>query len=70
MGENAADIERLGGSITVLVSSPVTRVCANLCVKVCSPPQPVHICSDEAEATAWAREQCGEACDAFFGVDS
>ena len=38
--------------------------------QVCSPPQPAHVCSDEADATAWAREQCGEACDAFFGVDS
>jgi hypothetical protein len=53
--DNAADIERLGQSITVLVSSPVTRICANLCTKVCNPPQPVRICKDEEQATAFAR---------------
>ena len=87
MGANAEDIERLGVSIAVLVSSPVTftpllacrypytlplpypypnpnpssdqltRVCANLCVKLCGPPQPVLVCSDEESATAWARAQ-------------
>ena len=57
MGDNADDIERLGTSIAVLVSSPITRACANLCVRVCSPPQPVLICRDEAEATAFARDQ-------------
>ena len=56
-GANAGDIERLGESITVLVSSPVTRICANLCVRVCNPPQPVRICTDEPEAAAFAREQ-------------
>lgn len=56
-GENADAIESLGRSIAVLVSSPVTRVCANLCVRVCNPPQPVLICTDEAEATQWARAQ-------------
>uniref|UniRef100_A0A7S0Q1F8 Uncharacterized protein n=1 Tax=Coccolithus braarudii TaxID=221442 RepID=A0A7S0Q1F8_9EUKA len=55
--DNAADIEQLGTSIVVLVSSPITRACANLCVRVCSPPQPVLICRDEAEATAFADEQ-------------
>ena len=56
-GENAEDIEALGTSIAVLVSSPVTRVCANLCVRACRPPQPVLIATDLEEATAWAREQ-------------
>ena len=56
MGENAADIERLGESITVIVGSRVTRVCANLCVRVCNPPQPVRVCSTEEEALAFARE--------------
>ena len=55
--ENAADIERLGQSIVVLVSSPVTRVCANLCLRVCNPPQPALVCTDEAKATEFAREQ-------------
>ena len=55
--ENKHDIERLGGSIAVLVSSPVTRVCANLCVRVCNPPQPVFIATEEEAATAWARDQ-------------
>ena len=55
--ENAVAIETLGTSIAVLVSSPVTRVCANLCTRACSPPQPVLICTDEEEATAWARAQ-------------
>ena len=55
--ENAADIERLGESICVLVSSPVTRVCANLCTRVCNPPQPTRICTGEEEAIAFAREQ-------------
>ena len=54
---NANDIERLGESIVVLVSSPVTRVCANLCTRVCSPPQPVRICTQELQATEFAREQ-------------
>ena len=54
--ENAADIERLGKSITVLVSSPVTRVCANLCTRVCNPPQPLRICSSTAEAIAFAAD--------------
>ena len=56
MGENAADIERLGESITVIVGSRVTRVCANLCVRACTPPQPVRVCSTEEEALAFARE--------------
>ena len=56
-GENAADIERLGKSIVVLVSSPVTRVCANLCTRVCNPPQPTQICTDETEAVAFAKAQ-------------
>ena len=56
MGENAADIERLGESITVIVGSRVTRVCANLCVRACNPPQPVRVCSTEEEALAFARE--------------
>ena len=56
-GEHAADIERLGVSIVVMVSSPVTRVCANLCVRVCSPPQPTRICTTEEEATAFARSK-------------
>eukprot|EP00322_Chrysochromulina_rotalis_P016540 CAMPEP_0115834076 /NCGR_PEP_ID=MMETSP0287-20121206/3499_1 /TAXON_ID=412157 /ORGANISM="Chrysochromulina rotalis, Strain UIO044" /LENGTH=206 /DNA_ID=CAMNT_0003287505 /DNA_START=73 /DNA_END=694 /DNA_ORIENTATION=+ len=47
---NADDIERLGESIVVLVSSPVTRVCANLCTRLCNPPQPVKICTSEEEA--------------------
>ena len=55
--ENAADIERLGKSIVVLVSSPITRVCANLCTRVCNPPQPTRICTKEEEAVAWAAEQ-------------
>lgn len=57
MGDNAADIERLGRSITVLVSGPLTRACANLCCKVCNPPQPVKVCADEAAAAAFARAQ-------------
>ena len=56
-GDNAEDIERLGQSIVVLVSSPVTRICANLCVRVCNPPQPVKICTDVEEATAFAMAQ-------------
>ena len=56
MGENAADIERLGESITVIAGSRVTRVCANLCVRACNPPQPVRVCSTEEEALAFARE--------------
>ena len=56
MSDNAADIERLGQSITVLVSSPVTRVCANLCARVCNPPQPLKICTTDEQATAFARE--------------
>ena len=54
--ENAADIERLGESITVLVSSPVTRVCANLCTGVCNPPQPLRICSSTEEAISFAAD--------------
>ena len=38
-------------------SDQLTRVCANLCVKLCGPPQPVLVCSDEESATAWARAQ-------------
>lgn len=57
MGEHAADIERLAVSIAVLVSSPLTRACASLCVRVCKPPQPVKIWTDEDEATAWAQER-------------
>ena len=55
--ENAADIERLGESIVVLVSSRLTRVCANLCTRVCNPPQPTRICTTEEDALAFAREQ-------------
>lgn len=55
--ENSDDIERLGQSIVVLVSSPVTRVCANLCVRACNPPQPIRICGKEEEAIAFAKEQ-------------
>ena len=54
--ENAADIERLGQSITVLVSSPVTRVCANLCARVCNPPQPLRICSSTEDAISFAAD--------------
>ena len=55
--ENAADIERLGESICILVSSRVTRVCANLCTRVCNPPQPTRICTGEDEAAALALGQ-------------
>ena len=55
--ERAQDIERLGTSIVVLVSSPITRVCANLCVRACNPPQPVHICTKEESAIEFARTQ-------------
>jgi hypothetical protein len=46
-------------SIVVLVGSPVTRVCANLCARVCDPPQPLLICTGEAEALEFARRNSG-----------
>ena len=58
--ERADDIERLGMSIVVLVSSPITRVCANLCVRACKPPQPVQICTKEEAAIDFARSKYEE----------
>ena len=54
--QEGTHIKRLGESITVIVGSRVTRVCANFCVRASNPPQPVRVCSTEEEALAFERE--------------